>query len=62
MAIGSTVAEYIALDRAVREAFYLKKILLQLYLLDDIKPIRICTDSDNTVTILKKDSYNKGTK
>jgi hypothetical protein len=46
----------------VREAFYLKKILLQLRLLDDMKPIPICTDSDNTVAILKKDSYNKGTK
>jgi hypothetical protein len=31
-------------------------------LLDDIKPIRIYTDSDNAVAILKKDSYNKGTK
>jgi hypothetical protein len=48
----------------VREAFYLKKILLQLRLLDDTKPIPIpiCTDSDNAVAILKKDSYNKGTK
>jgi hypothetical protein len=46
----------------VREAFYLKKILLQLRLLDDIKPIPIYTDSDNAVAILKKDSYNKGTK
>jgi hypothetical protein len=50
----------------VREGLYLKKILIQLRLLDDTKPtpipIPICTDSDNAVAILKKDSYNKGTK
>ena len=66
VATGSTIAEYIALDGAVREGLYLKKILIQLRLLDDTKPtpipIPICTDSDNAVAILKKDSYNKGTK
>jgi hypothetical protein len=64
VATGSTIAEYIALDGAVREALYLKKILIQLDLMNEThpNPITIYIDSDNAVAILKKDVYNKGTK
>lgn len=62
VATGSTIAEYIALDGAVREALYLVKILHQLNLENTSIQVPICTDSDNAVSILKKDAFNKGTK
>lgn len=63
VATGSTVAEYIALDSAVREALYLVKILRQLDLCkDSVIQVPICTDSDNAVAILRNDAYKKSTK
>ncbi|KAJ5685886.1 hypothetical protein N7536_008505 [Penicillium majusculum] len=62
VATGSTVAEYIALDGAVREALYLMKLLQQLHLEETGFQIPICTDSDNAVAILKNDAYKKSTK
>lgn len=61
--IPSTIAKYVSLDGVVLEDLYLRKLLIQLHLLEDTtKPIQIYTDSDNAVTILKKDAYNKSTK
>lgn len=62
VATGSTVAEFIAMDRAVREALYLMKLLQQLHLEETEFQIPICTDSDNAVAILKNDAYKKSTK
>ena len=59
------MAEYIALDGAVREALYLVKILRQLDLYknsDSTFQVPICTDSDNAVAILRNDAYKKSTK
>ena len=61
VATGSTVAEYIAMDGAVREALFLVKLLQQLHL-ETTFQVPICTDSDNAVAILKNDAYKKSTK
>lgn len=60
VATWSTVAEYIALDGAVRDASYLVKVLRQLDLFEDPNfQIPICTDSDTAVAILRNDAYKK---
>lgn len=52
VAPSSTMAEFLALDQATKEALWIKKILLQLNWLKDPKqPIEIRTDSANAIKI-----------
>ncbi|KAI3281062.1 hypothetical protein DTO002I6_9976 [Penicillium roqueforti] len=61
VARSSTAAEYIAFDAAIRECMWLLKIMDQMGKRQKL-PITIYSDSDNAVSIMKKDNYSKGTK
>ncbi|KAJ5563333.1 hypothetical protein N7535_008497 [Penicillium sp. DV-2018c] len=61
VARSSTSAEYVAFDGAVREAMWLHKIMKQMGIRQDL-PITPFTDSDNAVTIMKRDNFTKTTK
>lgn len=64
VAPSSTMAELIALDRAVKEALWVKKLLLQLrWPLDPADPIDIYTDSANAIKLTtKQGGYSTTTK
>lgn len=50
----TTIAEFVAFDQAVKEALYIRKLVIVLELSDDSNPIRIHTDGDNAVKAIEK--------
>ena len=56
----STMAEFCAYDLATKEALWMKKLLVAMDMIPQDELIPIYTDSDNAMTIVKKDGY-KGT-
>jgi hypothetical protein len=65
MAPANTIAEYCAIDPAVKEALYIKKLIkaLDMEESDEIpKPIPIYTDSNNAITVMNKKASTPVTK
>ncbi|CEL09510.1 hypothetical protein ASPCAL12645 [Aspergillus calidoustus] len=54
LAPSSTIAELIAFDAAVKEALYIRKLAVALGMRGDDKPLRILSDSDNAIKMVKK--------
>jgi hypothetical protein len=62
VATSSTTAEFCAYDSAVKEALWMKKLLVAMGMIQQDEAIPIYTNSENAITIVKKDGYNGTTK
>lgn len=63
--IFSTTVNYsrvLCLQFGSQEALWMKKLLVAMDMMPQNEPIPIYTDSENTMTIVKKDGYNGTTK
>jgi hypothetical protein len=54
---SSTTAEVIAFPSTVKEGLYVRKLAVALKLRDDDEPLRINTDSDNGVKLIRKPGF-----
>ena len=58
VAPSTTIAEFMAFDRAVKEALYIQKLANALDLQHDDGPIEINTDGDNAVKAIEKVGFS----